>query len=68
MIENIFSIPVYKTTVNNFNLIQEEVEDGVDIIPSNCLKESVILRPNTKGYPSERHDNMSSKFGVTLRN
>tara|TARA_R110002153_G_scaffold270034_1_gene436087 strand:- start:966 stop:1541 length:576 start_codon:yes stop_codon:yes gene_type:complete len=32
MIENIFSIPVYKTTVNNFNLIQEEVEDGVDII------------------------------------
>lgn len=32
MIKNIFSTPVYQNSVNNFNLIQEEVEDAVDII------------------------------------
>lgn len=32
MIENIFSTPVYKSSVDNFELIQEEISDAVDII------------------------------------
>lgn len=32
MIENIFPTPVYKTNVNNFSLIQSEIEDAVDIL------------------------------------
>lgn len=32
MIENIFSVPIYSTIVNNFIDIQTEIEDAIDII------------------------------------